>query len=118
MIKVIKMNKNDKMILKKLLSKSEESRIQHSWEWINSIEKTYDNCKLKYYFVLEDEEIIGGIPFIFTKSKLFGNKLISMPFVDNGGFIGTLKKEEISNLIENVKKDNENIEFMIKRVLD
>jgi lipid II:glycine glycyltransferase (peptidoglycan interpeptide bridge formation enzyme) len=67
---------------------------------IDAIETSYSNCKNnsfngKNYF----------IPLILIKSRLFGKKNVSLPFVDVGGAFGEISEKKIKNLLENKGKE-------------
>ncbi|MFZ5759501.1 MAG: FemAB family XrtA/PEP-CTERM system-associated protein [Thermodesulfobacteriota bacterium] len=62
----------------------EKSTMAHLYGWKNVIKKTYGHKS--YYFHLEkDGEIKSILPLCYIDSKLFGRKLVSMPFLDYGG---------------------------------
>jgi FemAB-related protein (PEP-CTERM system-associated) len=56
----------------------------HTWEFGKAFSVTYD--QRRYYFIAKtDNEIIGVFPLIHIRSRLFLNKLISLPFCEYGG---------------------------------
>ena len=60
----------------------------HLFEWKNIIEKAY---KLQsHYLIVEhiEEDIVGVLPLFLIKSKLFDNKLVSLPFDLTSVFLG------------------------------
>ncbi len=70
----------------------------HLSGWKNVIEKTYN--KKSYYLLAEDnEEIVGILPLFHIKSLLFGNQLVSMPYLTYGGVISD--SDEIANSLIN-----------------
>lgn len=59
----------------------------HLSGWKHVIENTYGH---KSYYLLAETgtEIVGLLPLFHIKSLLFGNQLVSMPFLDCGGVVG------------------------------
>lgn len=56
----------------------------HLWEFGQALSSTYGYEK--YNFVAKYKgEVIGLFPLLFIKSRLFGNKLLSLPFCEYGG---------------------------------
>ncbi len=60
---------------------------------LETITKTYPNCK---NISIQHEKV--SLPMILIKSSIFGNKIISLPFMDVGYFSGKLDKKDIKNL--------------------
>jgi lipid II:glycine glycyltransferase (peptidoglycan interpeptide bridge formation enzyme) len=83
--------------------------------WKKTIEKTYDNCKPLYFFSAK-EKITKVFPFFLVESKLFGNRIISQPFIDSCGPLGDFDKKFIQNVINEIKekfKDIKHIEIRL-----
>jgi FemAB-related protein (PEP-CTERM system-associated) len=58
----------------------------HLWEWGEIISDVYK--QKRFYILVESESnIVAVLPLIYVKSRIFGNKLISLPFCEYGGFI-------------------------------
>lgn len=58
----------------------------HLAGWKDVIEQTYK--KKSYYLVAEkDLKIVGVLPLFHIKSRLFGNTLVSMPYLTYGGIL-------------------------------
>jgi FemAB-related protein (PEP-CTERM system-associated) len=58
----------------------------HLSGWLEIIEKTYGHRS--YGLVAqENSRIVGLLPFIHMKSFMFGNRLVSMPFLNYGGVL-------------------------------
>jgi len=58
----------------------------HLIGWKDVIEQTYH--KKPYYLIAEDNDIIEGVlPLFHIKSRIFGNQLVSMPYLTYGGII-------------------------------
>ena len=61
--------------------------IHHRSEWLQLMQQTYQHqC---FYFAAFDKEkkIVGVLPLIRLKSRLFGDLLVSMPYFQRGGVI-------------------------------
>lgn len=58
----------------------------HFWEWGEIISEVY---KQKRFYILAEREsdIVAVLPLVHVKSRIFGKKLISLPFCEYGGFI-------------------------------
>ena len=91
--------------LKDFVEGGDSSRIQHSIEFKRALEKTYGNCRGKYYILSKNGRIEALFPFFIVKSGLFGNRMISVPFLDVGGFLGDYDESDIAELIGAIKKD-------------
>ena len=69
----------------KFVRNSRDATFFHQVGWKRVITKTY-NHKPIYLMVLDkDNEIKGILPMFLMKSKIFGNRLISVPFAPYGG---------------------------------
>lgn len=100
-MKIEKLNSENELFWRKFIEKNSNSRFQHLLEFKKIVENTYQNCESRYYMI-KNKAIF---PFFMVKSKLLGNRLISLPFLDNGGFLGSYNKENIKELIRELKKD-------------
>ncbi len=69
------------------VSANPASCIHHRAEWRNIHSQSYGHESL--YFCARDtkQNIVGILPLIHMKSRLFGNKLVSLPFFQRGGAI-------------------------------
>lgn len=56
----------------------------HLSGWQKVIQQTYRHCSY-YLRAVENGEIKGILPLFLMKSLLFGNTMVSMPFLDDGG---------------------------------
>ena len=77
-----------------IVQKDENSSIYHTEKWLTILEKVF-GYKI---FKLRRENII--FPIALVKSFLFGDRLISLPFSDYGGFCG---KGEVDEILEELK---------------
>lgn len=64
--------------------RQDDATFFHLIGWKHIIEKTYKH-KSCYLIAKEDGEIKGILPLFLMKSRVFGTKLISVPFCDYGG---------------------------------
>lgn len=106
MEKIVRLNEEKNKLWNDFVNKNKDSRFYHSLKFKETIEETYKNCKSEYYLLINNN-VKAIFPFFIIKSKLIGNRLISLPFVDNGGFLGEYKKEDIKKLIKELKKIND-----------
>jgi FemAB-related protein (PEP-CTERM system-associated) len=65
---------------------SPSSTISHLCGWRRIVTEAYGH-KAFYLTARHDDEIVGILPLVQVKSRLFGNSLCSMPFQDYGGII-------------------------------
>ncbi|MGD0485616.1 MAG: FemAB family XrtA/PEP-CTERM system-associated protein [Syntrophorhabdales bacterium] len=80
---------------------SPRSSAWHLWGWRKVIGKTYGHTP--YYLLATDESKIEGVlPLFHLKSLLFGNMLVSMPFLDGGGLLTDTDDAGRSLLLEAV----------------
>ncbi len=61
--------------------------IHHRVEWRNILSKSYGHESLYLCARNANRSIVGILPLIHMKSRLFGNKLVSLPFFQRGGAI-------------------------------
>jgi FemAB-related protein (PEP-CTERM system-associated) len=72
----------------RFLEKSPSSTLSHRFCWNGIITRTYRHPTF-YLAAREGEEIVGVLPLVWVKSAMFGNSLVSMPFMDRGGICTT-----------------------------
>ena len=70
--------------------------------WKGIIEKTFGH-KGYYLYAWRNGKITGILPLIHLKSRLFGNFLISMPFLNYGGILADTEQDETLLLAEATK---------------
>ncbi len=79
-----------------------QGALYHLSGWREVIEKTYGH---KSYYLIAERRLLEGasqgkpviegiLPLVHLKSPLFGNALISMPFVDDGGILASAESVE------------------------
>lgn len=91
-----------------------EGALYHLSGWREVIEKTYGHKT--YYLIAESDldstsdqshrGIQGILPWVHLKSLIFGNTLISMPYVDDGGILATDEMAVSSLLRTAIKQGN------------
>lgn len=86
-------------------------------KWLKFIS---DYFKYPYYIAIIEKEskIVACFPFVFVKSRIFGNHLISGPFASHGGGVVIKEKEDKRKIIKmflsdlkKIAKEN-NIKFL------
>lgn len=83
--------------------------IFHTIEWKEFIENSF-NIELKY-FAGEDKDTIEFIfPVGIINSILFGKRLISVPFLEYGGFAGKIKY--LGNFVEYIRQNYPNYDYL------
>jgi FemAB-related protein (PEP-CTERM system-associated) len=83
-LEVRSIKKSDEKAWDQYVSNSNTSTFYHQIGWKNVIEKTYGH-KSYYLIAEEDEHIRGILPLTLMQSRIFGNKLVSVPFGPYGG---------------------------------
>ena len=83
-MEIKKLGKCDGTKWDEFVLRQDNSTIFHLSYWRTIIENTY-NYKAYYLYSEKNDEIKGILPLFSIKSKLFGNKMISMPFAWCGG---------------------------------
>ncbi len=68
-----------------------EATLCHAYEWKTVIEKTYAKT-CPYLSVMRDDECEGVLPLVHMKGPLTGNRLVSVPFLDQGGLLASAEK--------------------------
>lgn len=63
---------------------SDRGSFYHRFEW-KAINERYFGHQTAYLGALDQERLVGVLPFVQVKSRLFGNIACSMPFVNYGG---------------------------------
>ncbi|MCK4676155.1 MAG: FemAB family PEP-CTERM system-associated protein [Gammaproteobacteria bacterium] len=69
------------------VSTNSASCIHHRVEWRNILSQSYGHESLYLCARNDSQSIVGILPLIHMKSRLFGNKLVSLPFFQRGGAI-------------------------------
>lgn len=84
---VTQVNQNDHDRWNRYVTEHPGSSIYHRFEIAELIEQVF--CHQSYYFKSSDEQgnIVGVLPVIRLKSRLFGDYFVSLPFFNYGGVI-------------------------------
>ncbi len=61
--------------------------IHHRTEWRNIHQHSYGHNSIYLYARNNQQKIVGILPLVHIKSRLFGNQLVSMPFFQRGGAV-------------------------------
>jgi len=109
-IKVGYVTPDDREEWNRMLLNVAEVRLCHVYDWYEIFPKVY-NYKPIYLTVKEDGNLIGLFPSFIINSKLFGNRLISMPFTSYGGPVFSEYSERtneklLSTIVSIVKSNN------------
>ncbi len=75
---------------------------QFTPQWNSAVSKTYKNCRPFFY---TDENGNFLFPFFEIKSRIFSNKIVSLPFVDFGGVEGKIDSKKFSEIIEELDEE-------------
>jgi len=59
----------------------------HTMNIRRSIEQTYGHITHYCWALAEDDEVLGILPLVQLKSRLFGNFIVSMPYFNYGGLL-------------------------------
>jgi FemAB-related protein (PEP-CTERM system-associated) len=65
-----------------------EASNYHRWIWRRVIQETYGH-RSYYLAAMSSGNILGVLPLVFVKSRLFSNSLVSMPFFSYGGVLAS-----------------------------
>jgi FemAB-related protein (PEP-CTERM system-associated) len=63
-----------------------DASVYHRWYWGQVVEQTYGH-KAYYLAATEGETVLGALPLVFVKSRIFGDFLVSTPFSSYGGVL-------------------------------
>ena len=112
MLEVSRLQKIDEEAWDEYVLKSNNSTFYHRIGWKTVIEETYKHRPI-YLIAKEDDSVKGILPLFLMKSKLFGKKLVSVPFAPYGGVCADNKAVE-SVLLEEAKKlaDEHDVDYL------
>lgn len=117
-MEIYEIKNSDEKAWDEYVYKSNNSTFYHQLGWRNVIKKTYGHKPI-YIISKENEAIRGILPLFLMKSKIFGNKLVSVPFAPYGGVNADNKTIEKA-LIEEAKRIAEkyNVNYLELRQFD
>lgn len=78
-----------------------DARIQHTLGFRDAVDRTFRNAESWYHLVGEDD-VRAVFPFFRMNSWLFGTEIVSQPLMDNGGFLGDVRQEDIEDLVDHI----------------
>ncbi len=81
------------------------AQVQHTLEWKRAVSEAYATPKPAYYIARNGGGNLFGLAAFAAKSFLLGNRLVSTPFVDHGGFVGTPNAAGVAEILSQVKKN-------------
>jgi len=64
-----------------------DASLYHLYGWRHVIEETFGH-RCVYLSAVQDERVVGVLPLVELKSRLFGHMLVSLPFFNYGGVCG------------------------------
>ena len=67
-----------------LVERTPYASAYHLWEWGEALSSTYGYQKY-YLTATHNHEVVGLFPLVHVKSRIFGSRLISVPFCEYGG---------------------------------
>jgi FemAB-related protein (PEP-CTERM system-associated) len=68
-----------------------DASVYHRWAWGQVVEQTYGH-KAYYLAAKEGGTLLGALPLVFMKSRIFGDFLVSTPFSSYGGVLANAPK--------------------------
>lgn len=113
-----------------------DASLFHLFGWRNAIHKTYGHATYYLMLIARDEEVdaraegarsfadnvLGVLPLVHLKHIIFGNCLVSLPFVDGGGILANGREAEEILLSEVIRLGQEmgvaTIELHHERLLE
>ena len=108
-----KLSKTNEGIWQENFTMDRDSKFQHSLDYKKIIEDTYKNCEAYYYISLKKKKSVGLFPFFLVKSRIFGKRFISVPFLDVGGFLGKYDTNNLKEVIKLLKQEGRSIEIRL-----
>ncbi len=117
-MEIYTLNKKDETAWDDYVLNHPDSTFYHQIGWKNVVEKSYGHKPI-YLVAKEDNSIKGILALFLMKSRIFGNKLVSVPFAPYGGVIADNQKIEKA-LIEQAKEitDKWNADYLELRQFD
>ncbi|MFW6194544.1 MAG: FemAB family XrtA/PEP-CTERM system-associated protein [Halobacteriota archaeon] len=101
-MEIVELKQSEEKLWDDYVLQSDESTFFHQIGWKNVVEHTYGHKPI-YLVAKEDGQIKGILPLFWLKSKIFGKKLVSVPFAPYGGVCAETKDVE-DMLLEEAKK--------------
>lgn len=90
-------------VLRRFLRQHPDSTLCHHPEWPAVLSGAL-GCEGRFYVATDgNDTLVGAMPVARVKSLLFGDHLVSLPFINGGGPVGT--PEAVSAILDQVRKD-------------
>ena len=83
-VKLCQFEHGEDMVWDRYVRQTPSSSFCHLSAWKHVIEKAYGH-KAWYFWVLENDRVVGILPLVSMETVLFGRSLVSLPFLDEGG---------------------------------
>jgi serine/alanine adding enzyme len=99
------------------VSEHPESTPNHHSDFLKIIEDSFGHNCFGFAVYDEKEHIVGILPMVQTKSKLFGNYATSIPFFNYGGMLSSSDDAEalLIKAAESFAKENELSSFQLRQ---
>jgi len=110
MFRIYTASSDDKKEWNSIVLGSVDGKLCHMFEWNEILPKVYD-YKPTYLSIRENQELVGVFPSFIIKSRLFGSRLVSMPFDSYGGplfkrFSRTMNRELLATVASISRSEN------------
>jgi FemAB-related protein (PEP-CTERM system-associated) len=66
------------------VSNAPDSTVAHRWAWLSLVRRTYRHSAYALA-ALRGETVTGVLPLVLMRSRVFGTRLVSMPYLDCAG---------------------------------
>src|ERR1043165_1618727 len=76
----------------RFVERHDDATVAHLSAWGRIIERAYGHESVPLA-AIDGDEIVGVLPLVRMKSRLFGHGLVSMPFLDYGGIVAEPGRE-------------------------
>src|SRR5262245_43244426 len=70
----------------RFVERHDAATVAHLSAWGRIIERAYGHESVPL-MALDGDDVVGVLPLVRMKSRLFGHRLVSMPFLDYGGIV-------------------------------
>jgi len=100
-MEIEELKKNDEFYWDEYVRKSDRSTFYHQIGWKNVIERSYKHKPI-YLIAKDNGEIKGLLPLFLLQSRIFGNRLISVPFGPYG--VQLRRISTLKNCLSNMQK--------------
>lgn len=70
----------------RFVDRAADGTVAHRWAWREVVSGTYGHLTF-YLAATRRGSLVGALPLVLVRSRLFGRSLVSMPFLDYGGLV-------------------------------